>query len=193
MKGNKKAYKKSETKNILHDRITLAVILFVVAIIPIIVRLKVIEYPQNSGQMIYDFFAYWKSIGLYIAAFISIILILLNLKKGNIIFCRENKIFLILSGLYLIMCLFSAIMSEHKTTAILGYQGQSEGLLTIAAVFVIASLAALYNKNNIKRDLIFKFLYISSIIIFIIGIFQFLGHDPFKAEIIKKLIIPKQY
>ncbi|MDP4181727.1 MAG: O-antigen ligase family protein, partial [Bacillota bacterium] len=47
--------------------------------------------------------------------------------------------------------------------------------------------------NNIKRDLIFKFLYISSIIIFIIGIFQFLGHDPFKAEIIKKLIIPKQY
>ncbi|HEY9058980.1 MAG TPA: O-antigen ligase family protein [Pseudobacteroides sp.] len=201
MKKVKKAYARSDERNKIQNILAICVVIFTVAFIPIIVRLKIFEDPANTLPDAYDFFAFWKSWALYITAiaaliplFIALKNFLFNKKQEAIIsiISKEKRIFLILTGLYLAACLFSTILSKNISIALFGYRCQSEGFFTIASVFIITACGMLFIKGC-KINLIYKAIYISAGIIFIIGIFQFIGLDPFKADLIKSIIIPGKY
>jgi hypothetical protein len=199
LKRAKKAYATNEESNKLLNMLAVCVAIFTVAFIPLIVRLRIIEDPARTLPDAYDFFAFWKSWALYIAAIAAIILLFIGLKRFfsdkkqiDTIKIKEKKIFFILSGLYLAACLISTILSKNISVALFGYRCQNEGFLTIAAVFIITACGMLFIKGY-RRDLIYKAIYISASIIFIIGIFQFFGLDPFKSGFIKTLIIPESY
>lgn len=201
MKKDKKAYARSEERNKILNILAICVVIFTTAFIPLIVRLEVFKDPSNSLLDAYDFFAFWKSWALYITSitaliplFMALKYFLFNKKQDMIIsmISREKRVFLILTGLYLAACLLSAIFSKNISIALFGYRGQNEGLFTIAAVFIITACGMLFIKGC-KINLIYKAVYISAGIIFIIGIFQFFGLDPFKADFIKSIIIPGKY
>ncbi|KNY26029.1 O-antigen ligase family protein [Pseudobacteroides cellulosolvens] len=199
MKKDKKACAKREVRNRALNITAISMVIFTIAFIPLVVRLRIIENPSNALPDAYDFFAFWKSWALYIAAIVAVIPLFYGLKKffqnkshlerGQ---NKENIVLLALTGIYIITCIISTILSSNLSVSLFGYRCQNEGLFTIVSVFIIMACGLLYS-DKFKRDWIYKIIYISANIIFILGIFQFFGLDPFKTEFIKSIIIPNSY
>lgn len=168
-------------------------VVLVLAVIPLIVRLKIVDSNMAGSQYSYDFFSYWKVAALYVAGFIAVILAVWLIKKGEISFNMGVKVFAILSAAYVAMCLISAVFSKEQKIAFFGFPCQQEGFLTTLAVSVVSIYAAFFINNEKRREITINTLYISSIVVFFIGILQFAGFDIIKSDFIKSFIIPAKY
>lgn len=191
MRFGKVPVKENKKVNYINALAAFPVVL-VLAFIPLIVRLKVVDsYIHNQYE--YDFFSYWKVTVLYLAGIISLILAVSMIKKGEISFDKGVKVFVILYSAYVAICFLSAVFSKQHKIAFLGFPCQQEGFFTTLAIGILTVYAALFINNQKRREITINALYISSIAIFFIGILQFAGFDIIKSDIIKSLIIPSQY
>lgn len=170
---------------------------FVVAIIPLIVYGKAItltgdyyKYWQGSSNTM-DFFSYYKSLWILILTGIAV------LAFGIMLFNKSIKIYktkiYIPIALYSVLVILSAIFSDYSQISIWGFVERYEGMLAIISYMVIlfVTINMVNNKSAVKVILIA--LICSALIIGIIGILQYLGHDFYKSLTGKKLMLPKQY
>ncbi len=191
MKASKKTTNSNNHLNhVLKDILCIMPVIFTLAVIPLIVRLKVIDYTVGGKKDFYDFFAYWKAALLYVVALASIVPVVWFFKKGKLKSNRNVMIFTLFSVAYLFACVASAVFSKNVQISILGFPCQQEGLFTILSVFIISMYAAFFVDTQRKREMAVRALYISSIIIFIIGILQMAGLNPLNTELFKNMIVP---
>ena len=184
--------RKNKFKNYI-DALAAFPVVFVLAFIPLIVRLKIVDSNMVGSGYSYDFFSYWKVAALYAAGVIAVILAVWLIKKGELSFNKGVKIFAILTVAYVAMCFISSVFSEQRKIAFIGFPCQQEGFLTILAVSIVSVYAAFFINNEKRRELTINALYISSIAVFLIGILQFAGLDIIKSDFIKSFIIPTKY
>lgn len=168
-------------------------VIFVLAFVPLIVRLKIVDSNMVGSTYSYDFFSYWKVSALYTAGVIAVILSFWLIKKGEHSFNKGVKVFTILSVIYTLMCFISAVFSEQHKIAFFGFQCQQEGFLTLLAVNIVSVYAAFFINNEKRRVMTINALYISSIVVFLIGILQFAGFNIINSDLIKSFILPSQY
>lgn len=168
-------------------------VIFALALIPLIVRLKVIDSGMANGQTSYDFFAYWKVWALYILCSITVISAFWLIKKGKPVFDNRVKLFTLFIAAYTFMCFLSSIFSKDRKTAFLGFASQSEGFFTILSIALITIYTVFFVNSVKKREMAIKALYISAVVVFLIGTLQFLGFDIFRWDIIKAIIVPDKY
>ncbi|MCX7884038.1 MAG: O-antigen ligase family protein [Caloramator sp.] len=186
--------KKNMSKYIKENKMFIIPIALVVAIVPLIVKLKVIEldsYIANfwTSNVNYDFFSYNKS---RVFLFFVLAAIMINFFNKGFKF-KNNKLLYIFSFIYILSITISSLRSENGQIAFFGFPDRYEGLFVLIGYILIMLLT--YNLINSYEslDIIIKSLYFSSVIIGIIGFFQYFNMDFFASPLGKDLIVPPQY
>lgn len=181
----------------------------ILAIVPLVVRLREIKLPEitkqfwDNGSGTYaDFFSANKVIVLGISAIIGVIFFAMEYIKAlpykNTkleLQTYKNKVVYICIAIYTFFAIISTIMTtrEHKAVAFLGAPGRYEGLIAIL-FYIITMILAMYVAQewwNIK--FMYKVFIIGAFVLGIIGVGQFLGTDLFQLDGGKAMILPYKY
>lgn len=173
-------------------------IAFILTIIPLLVRLKIVNLDTYSaafyGTTIQtDLFSQTKSVYLLVFSIILLIISALSFKK---IFHKRDKIttsILISATIFIAFTLLSAIFSEYKNVAFWGVYDRAEGFITITC-YLMLFIYSIYTFRNTND---YKYIIIPLIILVVInsflGFFQYIGNDLIKSDIAKHIIIPSKY
>ncbi|MGI1658548.1 MAG: O-antigen ligase family protein [Desulfitobacterium sp.] len=175
-------------------------IIFVVTVLPLIVYLKVVpltgaSYDTWTGVTEnYDFFSYYKGIWLIIAAAFGLFLVVVRafLNDPHLI-KKELKQFYLATGVYLLFIVGSTIFSDYRAVALSGYPDRYEGAYILIAYLVIFLITTALIQKDSHVQYLLGALMIGALAIGIIGLFQYIGHDPFKMDFVKSIILPQQY
>jgi O-antigen ligase len=166
------------------------------ALIPLIVymkRIKIEGILYETGKGISDFgefFSYYKSVAIIIAALIAVIfLVIKDRDKINI----KKQIDFFPAFIYLLFVVISTVTAEHIQVALYGYTERYEGALVLASYIVICFYTSYYIDNEDSIKAVFTAMCVSCTIIGFIGIFQYFGNDIFQTSIGMKLILPQRY
>jgi len=196
----KKDYR-GEKLQIIRNKYTIYSILpliFIVSIVPLIVRLKIIQVPlivqtlNGWDNVIGDFFSYHKSIIFLFLLILELTIFLYKYFYKHNISIKKSKLYYPMF-LYLALVILSTIFSTYKEVAISGYPERYEGVYLHIGYILILFLAInmVDDEKHIKYILIA--LGISSIVLSIIGITQIIGKDFFATEFGQDIIIPNRY
>ena len=166
---------------------------FVLAIIPLIVRLTVIDPDQNTLDIFgtaakSDLFSQKKAFFLMIFSIILIIITVVFFKK---IFEKKDKIvnsILIASGIFLLFTLLSAIFSQYKQTSFWGIYDRAEGFITITCYMIIFIYSVYTFKNTMDYKYVITPIFILVGINSFLGLFQYAGQDLIKSSLGNSII-----
>lgn len=175
-----------------------APIIFVLTIVPLIVRLAVVEIDYQtlefySSSTQTDLYAQYKALFLFIGAIAMVVIATIMFKK---IFEKKDKqtwIYLIASGVFILFTFLSALFAENQEVAFKGFYSQAEGFITIMCymiVFLYTIFAFLETEDY--RYIVFPLMVVVAINAFM-GILQYTGNDLLNFEIGKNLMIPSKY
>lgn len=175
-------------------------LLFILAVNPLIVRLKVVHlvganyYYWTGAQNNFDFFSYEKGVLLLVAAFLGLIIYLFKLYGSKFTLLKKELIFYyLLIGVYLVFLIASTLHSDYLETAIRGFPDRYEGVFIILAYIVIFCLTINF-VNSVKHiKLMIGALLLGAFMIGTIGLFQFWGFDLWKSDIGRLLSLPLAY
>ncbi len=173
-------------------------ITFILTIIPLIVRLKMVEL-DDAGINLYavekqtDFFSQNKALWLAIFSVILFIFALFSFKK---LFEKRDKTttaILICTGIFLICTFLSAILSPYKDVSFFGFYDRAEGFITIACYMIIF----VYSIYAFKSTHCYKYMIIPILIVVLVnsflGIFQYIGNDLINSKLGVALTVPSKY
>ena len=179
---------KRKSSNIL----TLMPIIIFSSIVPLIVYVKYVYLSKFvsshwMGQLVSaDVFSYYKMILIIICGLIALILMIKKLINAEIKISRSVPFFIAI--LYGVLIILSILFSEYSSIALWGAPERYEGGIVLIS-YMILFIYAISILDNIKSiRIVFKFLIISSVIIFIISVMQFFGLDIFKINFIRSII-----
>lgn len=178
------------------DYIKLLPIGLILAIVPIIVYMKIVDLNEsiskywNGSKQYYDFFSYYKMVWFITFTIIAVVFFLFYLSTKKIKFSFP-KIFIPLS-LYAVFVFLSASFSKYHYPSFFGFADRFEGLFTIICYILICfvSYALISSKNDYKY--LFGFLVFSVIIVGFIGLTQFFGFDILQSDFGKKMMLPAE-
>lgn len=169
-------------------------VLIIITILPLIVKMHTFDshlskYPWfSSNDTVYDFFLYYKSIFfITICSLLVIILIYKYFTDKN--FIKLTPIFIPL-GIYAILVLLSSILSEYSYFSFNGFYEQFESCFVVLGYCLIAYYTYLVFQTEDHIKLLVKWWKYGIIVLCLIGLSQFIGHDFFATIIGKKLITP---
>lgn len=175
----------------------LILILAVICIIPMIVRLKIYEHNMgqfqwfSGGEHHFDLFLYYKQWTLItIASFMALIIML------KVFIDRRHLRFLSVFtplAIYGLLALLSAIFSKYSSFSFSGSFEQFESVLALIGYCIIAYYSFLFVSTEKDFKIIIIFMIGAALVMSILGVFQFLGHDFFTSKEAYRLIIPREY
>lgn len=172
-------------------------IIFVIAIIPLIVRLKdyttpLTKFPWFSDMGEYtDFFLYYKH-WLFVGISLIMVLIIAYKSYKNHKALEYKPIFIPLA-LYAILALISSIFSKNKSLSFTGSFLQFESVFALLGYCIVVYYVYLFVKRESDIKLIIRSLLISTIILGLLGITQITGHNFLFTDTGWKLITPTAY
>jgi hypothetical protein len=202
--GNELSTQKKEMKKVKNQRqneryktgsfLTTIILGMVIGIVPLILYFKKVVF-NDPGHMYkdglsshLDVYSYYKMAFLLLATVIGLI-IFLYFRHWNILEKEKNKYY-ILMGIYSVLVTLSALLSEFKPVAFLGFLNRYEGALVILAYIVLLFLAMNIIQDDKTLKLLFTFLLGSACIISIIGVLQIFGIDYYNSKMFLDLITP---
>lgn len=167
---------------------------FLVSIVPLIVYGKAMQltgdyfkYWTGTNQSL-DFFSYYKALWIIVGTIAA--LIFFGVKVFSKSIKVEKNIIYIPIALYSLLIILSTIFSDFKQIALWGFVERYEGMIILLCymVILVVTINLVNSKTTIKAILIS--LICSAVIIGLIGIMQYFGHDIYKTMTMKKLILP---
>ncbi|HZK02627.1 MAG TPA: O-antigen ligase family protein, partial [Anaerovoracaceae bacterium] len=206
--GRKKATAK-QTKNIssptdtlqigLPDgsRFELALASFFTSFIILLMRMYVYERPMDQfywsvgNEQLIEFFSYYKMVFILISAVLALLVILYRITTSTF-YVRKNNLY-ILMAVYTLFVFLSYLFSDYKEFSLLGFNERFEG--TLVQISYMVMLYFIYNIVTNERSLKWM-LYIlgaSSVLLGLLGISQYTGHDFLRTTIGKKIYTPSIY
>ncbi|MGE5422650.1 MAG: O-antigen ligase family protein [Ignavibacteriales bacterium] len=170
-----------------YDHLSTSVLIFTVAVIPLIVHLKMI--PVNAEVLHYwnsfvngDFFSYYKSLSIYGAAFLTSCLMVIRRVS-----LRKLPHFIPMS--ILIVCvILSTHFSPHPYTSVHGFPDRYEGAYVLLSYIVLLMGASTLIKETRSLKAITVSLMISAAVIGTIGLFQYFGVDFYQTGVGRFLV-----
>ena len=184
----------------LRDNLLAFVLVLIISIVPITVRLNFVEVNKEelnlirNSKVIADIFSYEKSkLIIFFMAVIFIIYLAYFFCMSEEINFSELKSMIkkpvfYLSIIYLLFVFLSSLFSRFKISCFNGISERYESMYILFAYIIFFATA----KNCIKSQKQVKFLlyalFFSGIIIFLIGLSQFIKKDFFVSDIGKKIL-----
>jgi hypothetical protein len=180
------------------DYLSLLPVVVAMAIVPLIVRLKLVATPQDclvwatrAVTQAPDLFAYYKGLVVVGTAALSLLII------GYRLYTKRwrtpvNVSHAALVG-YLVLVALSFAFSINQRVSLIGYFEHYENVFVIASYIILFffTATAIQEENEIKVVLT---AWMGSIaIMFLIGLSQFFGHDFLFTDLGKALILPAKF
>ncbi|MCM1990269.1 O-antigen ligase family protein [Oceanirhabdus seepicola] len=170
--------------------------IFLVMIYPLIVQAKnevlkgdFYKY-WNGAKNWTDFFTLYKSQALIFTAIILVFICLFRIFEDKKVIQRIKKMkyIFILAGVYALLIIASTIFSANRKVALFGFVESKQGMLVqLSYIIVFLSVIILIKKlKDIK--VIINSLLIGSLIMSVIGIFQYLGMNIWQSGFGKNLM-----
>jgi hypothetical protein len=128
---------------------------------------------------------------LLIATFLALGMLFIKWYKEGMRYIKTKLYIPIV--IYSIAIFLASFRAEYKGLVLYGFPDRYEGAYILIAyvLIMIIVINLIENENHLK--LIIGGLFISAILICIIGITQYVGHDIFSYQMVKNIIIPKRY
>lgn len=174
----------------------LSPVIFIIAIVPLIVHLKIVPLSSDVLQFWtgenanFDFFSYWKMVFFLIS--VSVLALYFIVK-----FLPEQKIkptiLYIPMAIYAAGILVSTLLSEHKGLALFGFPDRYEGMFVLLGYLLLTFMVINIITKELDIKIIIGALIVGSVIIGLIGLSQYFGHDLFQTSFGKQIMLPKKY
>ena len=196
-KNKSKAHDYGTKTNQKSNLFYLLPIIFIIAILPLIVRLKDLttplsQYPWHSYDNHYtDFFLYYKQ-WFFISAVVIMLIIIIVKAYLDRNLLKLLPIFVPLA-IYGILALLSSLFTEYREISLAGIRGQHESVFVLLGYCIIVYYVYLFVQTEEDVKLILNSLLASIIVLGVLGLTQYLGHDFFATNFGKKLITPSIY
>jgi len=197
--NNRSNHYNSYTKNnriaVINDRKTnwfLVPLVLVILVIPLIVKMKIFDphlmqfswFPNVTEEI--DFFLYYKQWILTAILFLMILIVLYKFYK-NKNSLQLSAIFIPLAT-YAILSLLSAVFSDNALLSFRGSRDQFEPVFAILGYCMLVFYALQFINTEEDVKTIIKYLLVSILILSLLGLSQFLGHDFFGTKFGTELI-----
>ncbi len=171
----------------------IAVWLFV---LPLIVHIKQVGVPVQMQDLyltdkMYDFFAYYKAVWLWVGAIIFFVSALVFKFKYKISFKPTKQVWALIA--FAVAIILSFVFSEYKNVAWFGYIDRYEGTLSWLSYCMAAYAVHSFANCKEHNTTLIKGIVLSAGVVGIIGAFQFFKMDFFKTEFAKMLMLGKLY
>ncbi|MFT9849635.1 O-antigen ligase family protein [Aneurinibacillus sp. REN35] len=172
-----------------------ALLLMVIAFIPLLVRVAFIEFssPVITGTSLdsglkTDIFTYYKFVSMFIFIFILLFFLLYKmLGKGyELQDSYINKPIFI----FLLIILGSTLFAQYKTIALFGQYNRHDGALTYIGYIALFFIAANTRFAKEKVEWIFYALYPLTLLNAIFGLLHFYGYELVKNSFVKMIVFP---
>lgn len=170
--------------------------LFVLAVIPFIIRYKSFEnnlsdqYWHGSNTTSTDIFLYWKSVFLIAFGVVLVFMLVMALVTE----AKKFQFHLEFAPLtvYLVFVILSSMFTEHTIFALHGIENHFESMWVLLAYVVLAIYGATMADNaKAVRVILYGWL-AGTWVLLLIGVFQAFKLDIFTTKFIKYLILPKE-
>lgn len=171
-------------------------IIFIITIIPLITYAKIIELPLEEanfwkgGTTHVDFFSYYKSTFLIIAACIALLSYTDILLKQRLIAHNFKKHYISMV-VYVLFTILSTAFSPYKNVAFLGFADMYQGMSVLLSYMLLTFI--MMNFLNSERDvkiIIYSVVFLT-IVVGILGLSQYFGYDFLQTSLVKKIITPE--
>lgn len=183
---------KKNSMNLNFEIYKILPLLFVVGILPFVIRLKLITlegpfYEFWNGEKINaDFFTYYKQIFIYVVTLWALFHTFLFTKK-----IKFTKAYYFM-GAYALLVILSTLFSKYPQIALHGFNERMEGMwIVLCYLSLMFSTINLVETEKQIKAIIYT-LGISGAVISIISIFQYFGMDIFNTEFAKDFMISKE-
>ena len=183
---------KKNSMNLNFEIYKILPLLFVVGILPFVIRLKLITlegpfYEFWNGEKINaDFFTYYKQIFIYVVTLWALFHTFLFTKK-----IKFTKAYYFM-GAYALLVILSTLFSKYPQIALHGFNERKEGMwIVLCYLSLMFSTINLVETEKQIKAIIYT-LGISGAVISIISIFQYFGMDIFNTEFAKDFMISKE-
>ncbi|KRQ87824.1 O-Antigen ligase [Caloramator mitchellensis] len=137
------------------------------------------------GGVNFDYFSYYKSRVFLVLILFGLVALLYRLRKEE--FEVKWNLLYIPMGFYASFVVLSTIFSKYKSVAFIGFPDRYEGAAVLVGYMILVFLIINLVKKDDVKVLINMFL-VSSILIGIIGFFQFFRMDFVKDYILSRLV-----
>lgn len=166
---------------------------FILAIIPLIVRMSATNADENTTNIFgqaakFELFSQKKAFFLMVFSIILVIIAGLFFKK---IFEKKDKIvnsILIASCVFLLFTLLSAVFSQYKQTSFWGIYDRAEGFITITCYVIIFIYSVYTFKTTMDYKYVLTPIFILVTINSFLGLFQYAGQDLIKSNLGKSIV-----
>lgn len=190
-----KEYKRK--KNNAHEerfRYYLIPILVTLCVLPFIVYLKLYDpglrqfawFPDDEKMM--DLFLYYKQ--WFFTFIAAVMLVFLTTKLVRERYSQKIEIIYIPLFVYAIFALGSSILSKYASLSFLGSFDQFESIFVVLGYCITIIYITKYLNDETDIKVIIKYLVVQTLIMCLLGITQFTGHDLFITKFGHSLIIP---
>jgi len=188
----KTSNKTEQKKNIIY---TIPVAL-VVILVPLLVRFSIYETGlhnvawTNEDYYSNDLYLHFKAIFFTVLSGIMLVLLACDYKNVITKLKSEKAIWLLFGG-YTMFVLLSAVFSDYQLFAWKGSVGQFESAFVLVGYIITGLYVFVYAQEKEIAKKIPYFFLASTLIMDVIGIFQFLGKDLFATSFVQSLCIPQ--
>ncbi len=168
------------------------VMLILISFIPVIVHLKIVPlegqfYSRYVGNMDGDFYSYYKAFIFIVITAILFLLFFIKLIKKDIKLKSSGSYKYII--IYFIFVLLSTLLSVDKNISFFGFCSRYEGLFVLISYLLIFIITYNVIDNEAGAKKVIFAVSISSFIIGLIGLTQFIGHDVLQSKLGKSLLV----
>lgn len=174
-------------------------LIMMIICVPLIVHMKVI--PLNGASYLFwngqkqnvDFFSYYKTIWINIFTLLASVMLLLKFYQNGTNFVKKSYDYYITMVIYSLFVIISTLSSEYKEIALKGFPDRYEGMYMLLAYMIILFLTINLIEKEQHAKVIIISLLIGAVILGTIGFFQYIGHDLWKSNFGKDLMLPSKY
>jgi O-antigen ligase len=191
--------KKSDKKSVIeYNWYLLLPLIFLLAIVPLIVYLKVVPLTGASfdfwtGQKEnMDFFSYYKMVWIIISGSLAVVVLAVVVMFYGFERIRGSYYYIPIA-VYAFFVILSTELSQYSDIALTGFTDRYEGMYVLLAYMAVLFVTMNLVKEEKQLKVLLGALFTGAIIIGIIGVFQYIGYDIFKSDFGKNLILPAAY
>ncbi|MDW5299408.1 MAG: O-antigen ligase family protein [Sedimentibacter sp.] len=187
----------SNSKNYIKNIGYYLPLIFIIVIIPLITYGKIVKLPIDEanfwkgGSTHVDFFSYYKSIALIVAT-VAFFLSYFGLFLNNKLQLQKEKRYYIPLATYIIMSIFSTIMSQNKHVAVVGFIEMYQGIFVLICYIVLTFILINYTRNERDVRIIMNSFVVLIAIEGLLGIGEYFGIEFFQSSLGKWLITPSE-
>lgn len=191
---------KEEKKESLTNKLIGLLFIFILAIVPCFVGLKLVPVSEyelefiRSSEVVSDFFSYNKMVGfLFGVGGILLLAGLEYLTKEHYNKPDIKKPIYVLGGIYLVLLIISTIFSSYPYIAFHGISERYEGFWVWAGYIVVMFSAYVYVNSENRLKYIVAGLFLTTFLTGLVGFFQYFGKDFFATDLAAKLVLGSNY